>query len=116
VKNVFAFVRSVSRNQRVPVFQIGQTKRSNIANSVLSMGALVMTRIKISSTELIWVFRQRLEAFDDCSRQVPIAIVPARDQGWTAVMSAQTRTQNPHWARRVETIQKQLREIYVLRD
>ena len=98
------------------MFQIGQTKRSNIANPVLYMGALVMTRIKISSTELIWVFRQRLEAFDDCPPEVPIAIVPAPDEGWTAVMSAQTRTQNPHWARRVEGIQKRLREIYVLRD
>ena len=98
------------------MFQIGQTKRSNVANPVLYMGALVMPKIRISSTELVWVFHQRLEAFYDCSRQVPIAIVPARDEGWTAVMSAQTRTQNPHWARRVETIQKQLREIYVLRD
>jgi hypothetical protein len=31
-------------------------------------------------------------------------------------MSAKVRTQYPHWVRRVEGIQKQLREIYVLRD
>ena len=75
-----------------------------------------MAKIRISSTELVWVFHQRLEAFYDCPPEVPIAIVPAPDEGWTAVMSAQTRTQNPHWARRVESIQKQLREIYVLKD
>jgi hypothetical protein len=97
------------------VLQIGQTKRSNIA-TVLSMGAQVMAKIGISSSELVWVFHQRLEAFDDCPPEVPIAIVPAPDVGWMALMSAKSRTQNPHWARRVEAIQKQLREIYVLRD
>jgi hypothetical protein len=38
-----------------------------------------MDKIWISSTELVWVFHERLEAFDDCSREVPIAIVPAPD-------------------------------------
>jgi hypothetical protein len=80
------------------------------------MGARVMAKIWISSTELVWVFHQRLEAFDDSSKQVPIAIVPVPDVGWMALMSAKSRTQNPHWARRVEDIQKQLREIYVLSD
>jgi hypothetical protein len=75
-----------------------------------------MDKIWISSTELVWVFHERLEAFEDCSREVPIAIVPAPDVGWIALMSARSRTQNPHWARRVEDIQKQLRKIYVLRD
>ncbi len=75
-----------------------------------------MAKIRISSTELVWVFHQKLEAFDDCPPEVPIAVVPAQDVGWRAVMSAKVRTQNPHWARRVEAVQKQLREIYVLRD
>jgi hypothetical protein len=75
-----------------------------------------MAKIKISSTELVWIFHQRLEAFDDCPSEVPIAIVPDPDEGWMAVMSAQSRTHNPLCARRVEAIQKQLRKIYVLRD
>jgi hypothetical protein len=75
-----------------------------------------MAKIKISSTELVWIFHQRLEAFDDCPSEVTIAIVPDPDEGWMAVMSAQSRTHNPLCARRVEAIQKQLREIYVLRD
>jgi hypothetical protein len=74
-----------------------------------------MAKIRISSTELVWVFHQRLEAYD-CPTEVPIAIVPAHDVGWIAVMSAKVRTRYPHWVRRVESIQKQLREIYVLRD
>jgi hypothetical protein len=54
-----------------------------------------MAKIKISSTELVWIFHQRLEAFDDCPSEVPIAIVPDPDEGWMAVMSAQSRTHNP---------------------
>src|SRR6267142_3027665 len=74
-----------------------------------------MAKIRISSTELVWIFHQRLEAFYDCPPEVPIAIVP--DNGsWMAVMSAKVRTRYPHWARRVEGIQKRLREIYVLKD
>ena len=75
-----------------------------------------MAKIRISSGELIWVFHRELEAFDDCRSEVPIAIVPAHHVGWSALMSAKDRTQNPHWARRVEAVQKQLREIYVLRE
>jgi hypothetical protein len=75
-----------------------------------------MAKTRISSAELVWVFHQKLEAFDDCPSEVPIAIVPADDVGWMAVMSARSRNHYPHWARRVDGIQKQLREIYVLRD
>ena len=73
-----------------------------------------MARKTISSTDLIWIFHEKLEAFDDCPEGAPIAIVPASDVGWMAVMSAKSRTQNPICARRVEAIQKELREIYVL--
>jgi hypothetical protein len=72
-----------------------------------------MAKIGISSTDLVWVFHERLQAFDDASRGMPIAIVPRPGVGWTALLG---KTQNPHWATRVEGIQKQLREIYVLRD
>jgi len=73
-----------------------------------------MARKTISSTDLIWIFHEKLEAFDDCQEGAPIAIVPTSDVGWMAVMSAKGRTQNPVCARRVESIQKELREIYVL--
>jgi hypothetical protein len=49
-----------------------------------------MAKIRISSTELVWVFHQRLEAFYDCRPEVPIAIVPD-DGSWMAVMSAKVR-------------------------
>jgi hypothetical protein len=73
-----------------------------------------MARKAISSTDLIWIFHEKLEAFDDCPEGAPIAIVPASDVSSLAVMSAKSRTQNPDCARRVEAIQTELREIYVL--
>jgi hypothetical protein len=73
-----------------------------------------MARKTISSTDLIWIFHEKLEAFDDRPEGACIAIVPAFDVGWMAVMSAKSRTQNPICARRVDAIQKELREIYVL--
>jgi hypothetical protein len=73
-----------------------------------------MARKTISSTDLIWIFHEKLEAFDDCPEGACIAIVPAFDVGWMAVMSAKSRTQSPICARRAEAIQKELREIYVL--
>jgi hypothetical protein len=72
-----------------------------------------MAKIGISSTDLVWVFHERLQAFDDASRGMPIAIVPAPGVGWRAILG---KTQNPHWATRIDGIQKQLREIYVLRN
>jgi hypothetical protein len=75
-----------------------------------------MAKIKISSTELVWIFHEKLKAFDDCPPGTSIAIVPSLDVGWTAVMSAKSRTRHPHCARRVEAVQKQLRGIYVLAD
>jgi hypothetical protein len=73
-----------------------------------------MARKTISSTDLIWIFHEKLEAFDDWPEGAPIAIVPASDVGWMADMGAKSRTLNPICARRVEAIQKELREIYVL--
>jgi hypothetical protein len=40
------------------------------------------------------------------------AIVPGTD-GWTAVMGARGRAQYPPGVRRIEQLQKQLREVYV---
>jgi hypothetical protein len=72
-----------------------------------------MAKTKVSSTELIWMFRERLSSFDDCSPSVPIAIVPSED-GWTAVTTARDRAGRPQCVKRIEQIQKQLREVYVL--
>ena len=72
-----------------------------------------MAKTKVSSTDLIWMFRERLSSFDDCSPSIPIAIVPS-DAGWTAVTTPRYRVGHPDCARRIEQIQKQLRDVYVL--
>lgn len=72
-----------------------------------------MAKTRISSTDLIWIFREKLSAFEDCSPEIPIAIVPT-DGGWKAVTAPRDRTGRPDCVRRIEQIQKQLREIYVL--
>jgi hypothetical protein len=72
-----------------------------------------LAKIKISSTDLIWIFREELSSYDDCSPSIAIAIVPSRE-GWTAVTTHRDRTGQPNCVKRIEQLQKQLREIYVL--
>jgi hypothetical protein len=71
-----------------------------------------MAKKKILSSDLAWIFLERLRSFDDCAAAISIAIVPSRD-GWTAVAN-KTKAQRPRCATRIVQIQKQLRELYVL--
>ena len=72
-----------------------------------------MKKVKISCVDLALVFKERLAKFGDCAPTVSIAIVPTRD-GWVAVTNAWSRFKRPLCAKRIEQIQKQLREVYVL--
>jgi hypothetical protein len=72
-----------------------------------------LAKTKISSTDLIWIFRESLSSFDDCPPSIPIAIVPS-DESWTAVTAQRVRKEHPNCVKRIEQIQKQLREVYVL--
>jgi hypothetical protein len=72
-----------------------------------------MAKTKISSTDLIWVFTEKLRSFGDCAPTVCIAIVPAED-GWRAITSRKDLHAHPLCAKRIERVQKQLRQIYVL--
>ena len=71
-----------------------------------------MAKTKISSTDLVWVFTEKLRSFDDCAH-ASIAIVPTED-GWMAITSRKGRHAHPLCGKRIEQIQKQLREIYLL--
>jgi hypothetical protein len=73
-----------------------------------------MAKTRISSTDLAWMFQEKLNAFDSCPPAVSIAIVPTGADGWAAVTTARVRAAYPLCARRIEQIQKQLRGIYVL--
>jgi hypothetical protein len=72
-----------------------------------------LAKTKISSTDPIWIFREKLLSFDDCPRSIPIAVVPSYEN-WTAVTAQRVRKENPNCVKQIEQIQKQLREVYVL--
>jgi hypothetical protein len=75
-----------------------------------------MAKKVISSTELIWIFHEKIKKYDDCPAQrLSIAIVPTPDVGWSALISPKQRTTHPFCAKRVEAIQMQLREMCVLK-
>jgi hypothetical protein len=75
-----------------------------------------MARKSIVSTDLSWLFVEKLKAFSDCPHGIKIAIVPTKSHasGWIAVTNPQDRVRRPLCTRRIEDIQKRLREIYVL--
>jgi hypothetical protein len=76
-----------------------------------------MSKKAISSTDLIWHFHEKLKESDDSSGSgLSIAIVPAPDVGWTVLMSSRQRAKLPHCAKWVQAIQKQFREMYVLKS
>jgi hypothetical protein len=72
-----------------------------------------LAKAKISNTDLIWIFRQKLASFDDGASAIPIAIVPS-NQGWTALTPARHQARYPRGIKRIEQIQKHLRKAYVL--
>jgi hypothetical protein len=67
-----------------------------------------MAKKAISSTELIWIFHEKINELDDCPAQgLSIAIVPAARCWMVALISPKQRTAYPVCAKHVETIQKQ---------
>jgi hypothetical protein len=60
------------------------------------MGACPLAKTKISSTDLVWIFREKLSSFNDCSPEIPIAIVPSGGGAWKAVTAPRDRTGRPH--------------------
>ena len=74
-----------------------------------------MAKTKISSTDLIWIFHQKLQAFDDFPLHgIAIAIAPTENKGWKALTPQYYRKHGPRWAARIAAIEKQLRKEYTL--
>jgi hypothetical protein len=72
-----------------------------------------MAKTEISNADLVWVFTDKLKPFRDCAPAISIAIVPNKD-GWTAIVSWKDRNSHPRCGERIEQVQRELREIYVL--
>jgi hypothetical protein len=77
-----------------------------------------LARIRISSTDLTALIAERLQRFSGCPNGFPVAVVPddTDKSGWSVVMNLGMRRRHPSCVRRVATIAKQLRRIYVLTE
>jgi len=72
-----------------------------------------MAKITISNADLIWAFTEKLKSFRDVAPAISIAIVPNKG-GWTAIASRKDHNTHPRCAKRIEEVQRELREIYDL--
>ena len=72
-----------------------------------------MARTEISNSDLVWVFTEKLKSFGDCAPAISIAIVPNKD-GWTAIASRRDRMTNSRCVKRIQQVQSELRELYIL--
>ena len=70
-------------------------------------------RIKISSTDLLWIFQEKLGSFDDRFKRAPIAIVPSNG-GWQVVLPRSYRIGEPQLSRRIQQVQAELEPLYRL--
>jgi hypothetical protein len=76
-----------------------------------------MARKPISTTDLIWLIHEKLKESGDYPHSgLSIAIVPAAGVGWTALMTDRQRAKYPLSAKRIGTIERQFREMYVLNE
>lgn len=74
-----------------------------------------MARKKISSTDLIWQFHEKLKEFDDHPLHgISVAIVPEDEGEWRAVTTQNVMKRRPVWAGRIQSIEKRLRREYSL--
>lgn len=72
-------------------------------------------KARLSSTDLLWVFQERLAAFDYRFKRAPIAIVPSNG-GWRAVLSRRYRIGEPQLSKRIQQVQAELEPIYRLKQ
>lgn len=73
-----------------------------------------MARTKIANTNLLWLFREKLQEFDDFPRYgIPIAVVPTSNGDWRVLMPNNVQVRR-RWASRIEAIEKRLRMTYTL--
>jgi hypothetical protein len=74
-----------------------------------------MARKRVSSTDLIWMIHERLSAFADYPLHgIPVAVVPLKGGDWTALTTRLIKKHRRMWADRVQAIEKQLRQQYIV--
>jgi len=75
----------------------------------------VMARKRISISDLIWMFHERLKEYDDNPfHGVSLAVLPGTNGDWTVVTAARVPKREPEMKVRIRKIEKQLRQEYRL--
>jgi hypothetical protein len=74
-----------------------------------------MARKRISSSDLIWIFHERLKEYDDHPfTGIALAVVPRGSGDWSVAMSRRMPKRKPDMATRIGAIEKQLQKQYTL--
>jgi hypothetical protein len=74
-----------------------------------------VAKLFVSNSELTEILWRKLRTYPECSHGFPVAIVPDRRAGWTAVTAHYVIRRYPKCAKRVEQAQDELRKIYGLK-
>ena len=73
-----------------------------------------MKKKRVSNSDLSWIVMNELEK-EGCPRGTMFGIVPDSQVGWRVVIAARSRPFfRPSALRRVETVEKRLRDVYQL--
>ena len=74
-----------------------------------------MGRRRVSSSDLIWMFHERLQEYGDHPfLGIALAIVRRGDGDWKVTTQKRLPKRNPDLATRISAIEKQLRKKYTL--
>lgn len=74
-----------------------------------------MARKRISSSDLVWMFHERLKEYDDHPfHGVPLAVIPGSKGDWTVAMPRRLPKREPDMKVRIGKIEKKLRQEYML--
>ena len=74
-----------------------------------------MGRKKISSSDLIWLFHQRLKDYEDHPfHGISLAVIPTGKGGWDVITPQRLPKREPDLGIRVSAIAKQLKKLYTL--
>ena len=74
-----------------------------------------MARKKILSSDLIWMFHEKLKEYDDHPfHGVPLAIVRGGNGSWSVVSPQRVPKREPDMKTRISAIEKQLQKLYTL--
>ena len=74
-----------------------------------------MARKRISSSDLIWMFHEKLGEYDDHPMTgVALAVIPSGNGDWTVAMQRRVPNRKPDMATRVTAIEKQLQKQFMM--